>query len=147
VREEVMAANMVATQVLNRTGWVYAVEGMPALVNFLQQLGRVRSNEISVVRADGQILYRSPPSPYKAGRDAPEWFSALVLPDLARQVIILPGGQLTLEADPSRAVLDGWDDLVRLALIGAAMLLVINALVFWAMGRALRPLLADRHRL
>lgn len=139
VREEVMAANVVAAQVLNRTGWVYAVEGMPALVNFLQQLGRVRSNEISLVRADGQILYRSPPSPYKAGRDAPEWFAALVLPEIARQVIILPGGQLTLEADPSRAVLDGWDDLVRLALIGAATLLAINALVFWAMGRALRP--------
>lgn len=139
VREEVQAANVVATQVLNRTGWVYAMEGMPALVHFLQQLGRVRANEITLTAADGQVLYSSPPSPYKAGRNAPDWFAALVLPQTARQIIALPGGQLVIEADPSRAVLDGWDDLVRLAAAGALALLAVNVLVFWAMGRALRP--------
>lgn len=139
VREEVAAANLVAAQLLNRVGWVYAMDGMPTLVQFLQQLGRVRANDITLTDAEGTVLYQSPHSAYKAGRDAPAWFQSLLLPASARQVISLPRGQLTIEANPSRAILDGWDDLVRLAATGTAALLVINLLVFWAMGRALRP--------
>ena len=139
VREEVQAANRVTAQLLHRMGWVYTMDGPDSLVRFLQRLGRVRANEITLTDAQGQVLYRSPPSTYKEGREAPEWFSALILPQASSQVIELPNGRLTIDAEPSRAVLDGWDDLLVLAAGGAATLLVINALVFWAMGRALRP--------
>lgn len=139
VREEVAAANLVAAQLLNRVGWLYAMEGMPSLVRFLDQLGRVRANELTLTNADGKVLYQSPVSHYKPGREAPEWFQAVLLPASARQVISLPGGQLVIEANPSRAILDGWDDLLRLTAIGAVTLLLINVLVFWAMGRALKP--------
>lgn len=139
VREEVQAANRVTAQLLHRMGWVYTLDGPDSLVRFLQRLGRVRANEITLTDAQGQVLYRSPPSTYKEGREAPEWFAALILPQASRQVIELPNGRLTIDAEPSRAVLDGWDDLLVLAAGGAATLLVINALVFWAMGRALRP--------
>lgn len=150
VREEVAAANLVASQLLNRIGWVYAMDGLPTLVNFLQQVGRVRANDITLTDNDGTVLYQSPRSAYKAGREAPEWFQSLLLPNSARQVIGLPRGQLMIEANPSRAILDGWDDLVRLTAAGTAALLVINLLVFWAMGRALRPfrqILDGLHRL
>lgn len=140
VREEVAAANVVASQLLNRIGWLYATEGLPTLVRFLNQLGRVRANEITLTDiSTGEVLYRSPPATYKAGREAPDWFERLLLPTATRQVISLPRAQLTIEPNPSRAILDGWDDLVRLTAIGAAALLVINLLVFWAMGRAVRP--------
>ena len=139
VREEVAAANVVASQLLNRIGWVYAMEGMPTLLQFLQQLGRVRANDITLTDNDGTVLYQSPRSAYKAGRDAPEWFQALLLPSSPHQVIHLPRGQLTIEANPARAIRDGWDALVRLTAAGTAALVVINLLVFWAMGRALRP--------
>jgi two-component system sensor histidine kinase UhpB len=139
VREEIVATNRVTTQLLLRVARVYAQGGPQALVRFLERLGRVRANEITVTDDSGQVLYRSPPSTYKVGRQAPAWFTALVLPAPAHQVIELPWGRMTIDAEPSRAVLDGWDDLVTLAAVGALGLLVINVLVFWAVGRALRP--------
>jgi two-component system sensor histidine kinase UhpB len=139
VREEVVATNRVTTQLLNRVGRVYAEGGPLGLVRFLEQLGRVRANDITVTDATGQVLYRSPPSTYKVGREAPPWFAALVLPQPSRHVIELPGGRMTIEAEPSRAVLDGWDEVVKLAAIGAGALVAINVLMFWAVGRALHP--------
>jgi two-component system sensor histidine kinase UhpB len=107
---------------------------------FLEQLGRVRANEITLRAPGGNVLYRSPPPVYKAGREAPPWFAALTLPDLAEQVFNLEdGSQLVLEANPSRAILDGWDDLVRLVSVGVIALLAIHAFTFWFIARALRP--------
>ena len=80
VYEEVVAANRVASQLLQRTVWLHAAQGAPALLTFLQGIGRIRSNDITLFDAQGLELYRSPPSTYKAGRDAPKWFSALIAP-------------------------------------------------------------------
>jgi two-component system sensor histidine kinase UhpB len=44
-----------------------------------------------------------------------------------------------LEANPSRAILDGWDDLVRLLSVGAIALVAIHAFTFWFIARALKP--------
>src|SRR5450631_3692749 len=80
VQEEVVAANRVAAQMLNRTVWHYVAQGTPAMLNFLQGMGRVRSNDITLFDLQGNELYRSPPSPYKAGREPPPWFDRLVSP-------------------------------------------------------------------
>lgn len=140
VREEIVAANRVAGQLLQRVGWIYTNAGPEALVGFLQQLGRVRANDIRLESDDGRSLFVSPPPTYKQGRDAPAWYTGLVTPPLQRQVIALPGGRLTVEAEPSRAILDGWDDFVRLAGAGATVLVLLNIGVFWLLGRALKPL-------
>jgi two-component system sensor histidine kinase UhpB len=50
------------------------------------------------------------------------------------------GGRLVIQANSSRAVLDGWDSLVKLLWMGAIALAVINLAVFWFAGRILRPL-------
>lgn len=140
VREEITAGNRVAAQLLQRVSWVYASAGPQALVQFLEQLGRVRANDIRFESDDGQVLFTSPPATYKQGRYAPGWYSALVSPALEHQVIQMPGGRLTLQTEPSRSVLDGWDEFVVLAGTGAAVLLLLNLAVFWGVGRALRPL-------
>ena len=139
VHEEIVAGNRVATQLLQRVILVYQMSGSQALRVFLEQLGRVRANEIRLVDTTGRELYRSPPSVYKRGRDAPAWFSERVVPPLQRQVIDLPGGRLLVEADPSRAILDGWDDLLRVASLAGGAIVLINGLVFWFVGRTLRP--------
>jgi two-component system sensor histidine kinase UhpB len=139
VREEMAAANRITAQLLTRMGWASSLDEPQGLVRFLQQLGRVRANDITLTDHEGRVLYRSPPSIYKPGREAPAWFSRLVLPPRARQEIVVPVGRLVIEAEPSRAVLDGWDDLVTLAAFAAATLLLINVVVFWAVGRAVRP--------
>ncbi len=139
VNEEVQAASRVAAQLLDRMAWRYTAQGTPGMLSFLQGIGRVRSNDITLVGADGETLYASPPSPYKAGRDAPAWFARLVAPLPIERVIEVADGRLLVRSNASRAVLDAWDDLVKLALAAAALLVVVNGLVFWVVGRAARP--------
>lgn len=141
VREEIEAANRVASQLLGRLAAIYSREGGPALVlDFLQQLGRVRANDVILRSATGEVLYRSPPATYKAGRSAPDWFAQLLAPQTARHIFPLPGGsQLVVEAQASRAVLDAWDDFAHLLALAAVMLVIVNALAFWLVGRALAP--------
>jgi len=139
VNEEVVAANRVAAQLLNRTAWVYAAQGTPAMLGFLQGVGRIRSNEVMLFDAAGQELYRSPPSPYKAGRNAPEWFVDVIAPHITEQAIAFPDGKLVVRANASRAALDAWDHFVELAAGALLLLVVVNALVFGVVGRAVRP--------
>lgn len=139
VREEVVAANRVAHQLLNRTVYLQASQGTDALLAFLHGVGRVRANDIRLFDRDGQELYRSPPSPYKAGRDAPEGFARLILPPPSAQSIDFPDGRLVVQADPSRAVLDAWDQFVVLALMALGLLVVLNVVVFWVVGRTVKP--------
>ena len=139
VNEEVVAANRVASQFLNRTVWRYAAQGTPAVLAFLQGMGRVRSNDITLFDRQGNVLYASPPSPYKPGRDAPDWFDALVAPPPALQTLDLPDGKLTVQANASRAVLDAWDEAITLVFGAVVMLVVLNGLVYGLVGRTLRP--------
>jgi two-component system sensor histidine kinase UhpB len=139
VNEEVVAANRVAAQLLNRTAWVYAAQGTPAMLGFLQGVGRIRSNDVTLFDAGGGELYRSPPSPYKVGRDAPEWFVEVIAPRITEQAIDFPDGKLVVRANASRAALDAWDHFVELAAGAVLLLLVVNALVFWLVGRAVEP--------
>ncbi len=98
VREEIEAANRVASQLLGRLAAVYSQVGGPDLVlQFLQQ-------------------------------------------QPAKYTFPLRGGVLlVVQAQPSRAVLDAWDDVTRLSAIAAAMFVVANALAFWSVKRALDP--------
>jgi len=139
VHEEVVAANRVAAQLLNRTAWLYAAQGTPAMLSFLQGVGRVRSNDITLLDNDDRVLYSSPTSVYKAGRDAPDWFAGLVSPPPSQLSIAFPGGRLMVLSNASRAVLDAWDDFVLLMLSALGLLAVVNAGVFWLVGRATRP--------
>ena len=139
INEEVQAANRVAAQLLNRTAWRYAAQGTPAMRAFLQDVGRIRSNDISLFDASGQQLYQSPPSPYKAGRDAPAWFAKLMAPPPSVQAIAFPDGKLVVQADASRAVLDAWDELGVLAGLALALLLAALAAVYWLVGRTVQP--------
>ena len=141
VREEIEAANRVASQLLGSLAAVYSQVGGPDLVlHFLQQLGRVRANEVFLQTNTGEILYHSPPATYKAGREAPAWFTHLLAPHPAKYTFPLRGGvMLVVQAQPSRAVLDAWDDVTFLAAIAAAMFVIVNGLAFWSVKRALKP--------
>ena len=141
VREEIEAANRVASQLLGRLAAIYSREGGSELtLQFLQQLGRVRANDITLKSASGAVLYHSPPPTYKAGRTAPMWFAQMLAPQTARHIFPLPGGsQLFIEADTSRAIIDAWDNLVRLLLLSLVMMVIVNGLAFWLVRRALAP--------
>ncbi len=144
IGEEVRAATRVTVQLL--TTVIYTSRFVPhsesqlqVMLNFLNSLGRVRSNEIRCYNSLGDLVYVSPPSTYKAGRYAPQWFSRLVSPKESLVFLRFQGGFLEVIPDPSRATLDAWDDLKSLAWIAAAFFVLVNVLVFWLVERALKP--------
>jgi two-component system sensor histidine kinase UhpB len=55
------------------------------------------------------------------------------------QAIDLPDGRLVVQSNASRAVLDAWDESVTLVAVSLALLLLVNGLVFWVVGRTVRP--------
>ncbi len=144
IGEEVRAATRVTVQLL--TTVIYSSQFVPhsdsqlqVMLSFLNSVGRVRSNEIRCYNSLGDLVYVSPPSPYKAGRYAPQWFSDLVSPKEPLVFLRFQGGFLEVIPDPSRATLDAWDDLKSLAWIAAAFFVLVNVLVFWLVERALKP--------
>jgi two-component system sensor histidine kinase UhpB len=140
IDEEITAANRVAAQVLGHVASQGAPGTTASLTGFLDELGRVRANELTLLSPSGATLYRSPPSEWKPGRDAPAWFARLLMPDARRETYALAdGGSLIVEAEASRAVLDAWDAFLRLLLTGIAMLIVATGAAFWLVGRALAP--------
>ena len=147
VREEIEAGNRIATQLLSSFVQTYGDTSRPAMVDFLNHLGRVRATVISLYDQEGDLIYTSPPSPYKAGRDAPAWYAALVSPQPMKQKFATFDGVLEVAADPSRAVLDGWDEALRLFGIGAIAILIGNVLVFAIVRRATRPFARIAHGL
>lgn len=143
IREEIEAASKVTVHLLS--GVVHASNLSPTprpfLYDLLTQLGRVRANHIRLWdETSNSLVYESPPSKYKAGRDAPEWYARLVRPDSEPVTIRLRGARIEVIPDPSRAILDAWDDLRILAAVAGASFVVVNLLVFWFVSRSLKPL-------
>ena len=144
IREEIEAGTRVTMQLLTavlyesdlarqRTGREHV------LLPFLENLGRVRAHEIAFYDSAGTLIYRSPPPVYKAGRAAPAWFTHVVGPALPEVELKTGEGRVVITPDPSRAILDAWDDLSRLAWLLVGFLLVLNLAVFFLLGRALWP--------
>jgi PAS domain S-box-containing protein len=144
IREEMEAGTKVTQQLLSAV--LYSSQFAPrshdplgVLLPFLHSLGRVRAHEIRLFADDGTLVYTSPPPLYKAGRAAPDWFSHLVSPALPDAELSVNGGHITVTPDASRAILDAWDDMKNLIGLALGFLLLVNAVVFWLLGRALRP--------
>ncbi len=145
-REEIEAANQVATQLLGRLVNIYwRAGGTQIVADFLTQLGHVRSNDIVLTYPGGPVLYHSPPASYKAGRYAPAWFAHLLVPRIPRYTFPLPSGvELIVQAEPSRGILDGWDAITRVLAVAAAMLVIVNGLAFWIVERAVAPVVIEQ---
>ena len=144
IREEMEAGTKVTQQLLSAV--LYSSQFAPrshdplgALLPFLHSLGRVRAHEIRLYADDGSLVYTSPPPLYKAGRAAPQWFSRLVSPHLPEAQLSVNGGRIKVTPDASRAVLDAWDDMENLIGLALGFLVLVNVVVFWLLGRALRP--------
>lgn len=140
VHEEMVGAHVVATQLLSRMQEAGGRGDLAEMAEFLGRVGRIRAHEVELYNAQGTLLYRSPPTQYKAGREAPSWYARIVSPPLQPRDIALPQGRIVLRADASRATLDGWDDLRPMLWMVLAGFVLVNALVYALVGQALKPL-------
>lgn len=145
IKEEMEGTTRVTVQLL--TTVLYSSQFIPGtttqrhvLLDFLKSLGRVRASDIKLHDGLGTLIYESPPSQYKAGRSAPEWFSRLVSPKADVITLRIQGGMLVITPDASRSILDAWDDLQYLIWLALGFFIAVNVLVFWFIGRSLRPL-------
>ncbi len=140
VGEEMEASGRIAAQLLGRIGNFYASEDLPELVHFLHATGRVRANDIELFDKGGTLLYQSPPSTYKAGRYAPEWYARLVAPRPVQRVVELEDAKLVISTNSTRAILDGWDNLRDILLAQLTLFVLADLAIFWLVGRWLAPL-------
>ena len=149
IQEEIEAAHRVAVQMLGTAAQTSRIFGSaPAvMVDYLKSLGRVRANEIRLYSDDGVLRYESPPTTYKAGRRAPEWFESRMRPKLVATVIGLPGARIEIVPDASRAVLDAWDSMTAIFLLGLGFVAVLHVALLLFLRRLLRPTEADALRL
>lgn len=145
IGQEIEAGTRVTIQLLESIllSPVYTADAPDPLANltqYLRSVGRVRANEVRLYDRNNTLIYESPPSEYKLGRSAPDWFSALVAPDIAEVRLSLREDSMLITPDSSRSVLDAWDELTRFALFIVVFLLLLNIAVFRVLGRTLQPL-------
>jgi two-component system sensor histidine kinase UhpB len=145
IGQEIEAGTRVTIQLLESIllSPVYTAEAPDPLANltqYLRSVGRVRANEVRLYDSTNTLIYESPPTEYKLGRWAPDWFAALVAPNIAEVRLSLREGSIVITPDSSRSVLDAWDELTRFALFIVVFLLLLNIAVFRVLGRTLQPL-------
>ncbi len=145
IQEGVEASTRVTVQLLDTViisstlnpDWGYTQD---VLQRFLQHLGHVRGNEITLYDIHGRQMYKSPPSTYRTSESPPQWFSELLAPTEKSETRFIRYGKLVVEPNPSGAVRETWSKMSSLLLIGAGFFVVLNVIVYWMLGWWLRPL-------
>jgi two-component system, NarL family, sensor histidine kinase UhpB len=145
IQEGVEAATRVTVQLLDTVivssnqnpTWGYTHEVMH---RFLQHLGHVRGNEITLYSISGMMIFKSPPSKYRANVNPPDWFYSMLDPHeklVTRQINF---GKLVVEPNPAGAIREAWRKLKTLLWVGVGFFVLLNFAVYWMLGHWLQPL-------
>lgn len=145
IHEEVEAATRVSEQWLHSTAPLAFTVG--ARLDMITTVGRLRANHLEVRSDSGELLYSSPEPTYKAGRDAPAWFAAIIAPHVETRRWEEGPLRLKLEPDTSRAVLDAWDNLWVGAGWAVAGIILLSVFVRHATHKIVAPLSRIREAL
>jgi two-component system sensor histidine kinase UhpB len=116
--------------------WGYTHE---VLKGFLQSLGYVRSSQIVLYDYRGKLLYESPSSKYMADVQPPRWFIDLVKPKAELVHRRIRYGTLIVSSSPDGAIREAWSGARQLIWIALSFFFVLNGMVYWMLGRWLRP--------
>lgn len=109
------------------------------LKTFLESLGHVRSIDISLYDGAGRRIYFSPPSTFRTEDVPPQWFVKLVAPEQEIAMRRIRFGQLIVSSNPGGAIREAWSGVRNLFLIWLGFFVLINGVVYWMLGRALKP--------
>lgn len=150
IQEGTEAATRVTVQLLDTVvvssiqnpSWGYTHDVMR---RFLQYLGHVRGNEIYLYSLNNALLFQSPPSNYKANENPPKWFVNLLDPHEKSVTRVIKFGKLEVVPNPAGAIREAWSKMQMLMVLGLVFFVLLNAVVYWMLGRwlkALHPILA-----
>ncbi len=145
IQEGVEAATRVTVQLLDTVivsasqnpEWGYTHDVMH---RFLEHLGHVRGNEIFLYDIRGTLMFQSPPSKYRSNENPPKWFVDALDPHEKSVTRFLHFGRLEVVPNPAGGVREAWNKLRSLFWIGLGFFVLLNAVVYWMLGRWLRPL-------
>lgn len=145
IDQEIEAGTRVAIQLLQSilpspVESARSTEPLASMTDYLRNVGRVRANEVRLYDSNNTLLYESPPSEYKQGRWAPDWFTALVAPEAEEVRLPVAQGSILITPDSSRSVLDAWDELWQFSLFILVFFVLLNIAVFLTLGHTLKPM-------
>ena len=107
---------------------------------FLEDLGHVRSNRISLYDLQGNLLYKSPPSTYRLNTSPPAWFVRFLAPPPDVSSRLIRFGRLILETNPVGTIKEAWVEMSRLFYIAIIFLVALNIFVYFLLGKWLQPI-------
>jgi len=107
---------------------------------FLEDLGHVRSNRISLYDLQGTLLYKSPPSTYRLNTNPPNWFIKFLAPPNNVNTRLIRFGRLIVETNPIGTIKEAWVEMSRLFFITIVFLIALNIFVYFLLGRWLQPI-------
>ena len=145
IQEGVEAATRVTVQLLDTViisstlnpDWGYTHDVME---RFLQHLGHVRGNEITLYDIHDRLIYKSPPSKFRTTENPPKWFSELLAPTEKTVTRFIRYGKLVVAPNPNGAIRESWSRMSNLLFIGIIFFVALNVIVYWMLGWWLRPL-------
>ncbi len=107
---------------------------------FLEDLGYVRSNNISLYDLQGNLLYKSPRSTYRQNTHPPKWFVKLLAPNIDVNSRLIRFGRLIVEPNPLGTIKEAWVEMSRLFYIAILFLIMLNIFVYLLLGKWLEPI-------
>lgn len=148
-----LALHLLDTEILHYTSdyaWLNGTDGRKASIFRLQSLGNIRHLRIEFYDYAGRLRDSNRVSGTQPGEgQPPAWFVRIM--DIAspamhetRRPIFMNGrvlGELVVTPDPSYELAEIWDDTKGLLGLVAIFFVVVNAMIYWAVGRALRPVI------
>ncbi len=145
IQESVEAATRVTVQLLDTVitssfqnpEWGYTRD---VLRQFLGTLGHVRDNEILLYDLKGDLIFQSPPSKFLTTEKPPQWFIKALAPKQEVMIRRIRSGMLVVVSNPAGAIRESWSRVSRLLWIGLGFFILLNVVVYWMLGRWLRPL-------
>ena len=145
IQESVEAATRVTVQLLDTVitssyqnpEWGYTHD---VLHQFLESLGHVRNNEILLYDLKGDLIFHSPPSKFRPTETPPQWFVKVLAPKQEIVMRRIRFGMLIVVSNPAGAIREAWSRVSHLIWIGLGFFILLNVMVYWMLGRWLRPL-------
>lgn len=145
IEEGVESAHTVTLQLLDSViisstqnpEWGHTHEVMKA---YLEDLGRVRSNMIYLYDLQNNLLYQSPTSTYRQNENPPAWFVKALAPRSVVNARLIRFGRLVVQTDSIGAIKEAWAVMGQLFYLTLSFLIVLNLIVYFLLGRWLRPL-------
>ena len=145
IEEGVESAHSVTLQLLDSViisstqnpEWGHTHDVMKA---YLEDLGRVRSNMIYLYDLQNNLLYQSPQSTYRLNENPPAWFVKALAPRSVVNARLIRFGRLVVQSDSIGAIKEAWAVMGQLFYLTLSFLIVLNVIVYFLLGRWLRPL-------